>query len=99
MADLFHDKAAEWDQRPIPAQISEGVFRALREAVDFSGGLRVMDFGAGTGLVCSKIAPLVDRVLAVDISEAMLEQLAKKPPGRPGRPKQQQGEISWTHRH
>ncbi|MCA9634511.1 MAG: class I SAM-dependent methyltransferase [Myxococcales bacterium] len=79
MADLFHDKAAEWDQRPIPAQISEGVFRALREAVDFSGGLRVMDFGAGTGLVCSKIAPLVDRVLAVDISEAMLAQLAAKP--------------------
>jgi 2-polyprenyl-3-methyl-5-hydroxy-6-metoxy-1,4-benzoquinol methylase len=79
MTDLFKDKAAEWDSRPIPQQISEGVFGALKDAVVLEGTSTVMDFGAGTGLVCSKIAPHVERVLAVDISEAMLEQLASKP--------------------
>ncbi|MCB9745743.1 MAG: methyltransferase domain-containing protein [Alphaproteobacteria bacterium] len=79
MADLFADKAQEWDSRPIPAQISEGVGAALVEHVALRGDLRVMDFGAGTGLVCAKIAPQVGKVLAVDISEAMLQQLACKP--------------------
>ncbi len=76
--DLFADRAQDWDHRPIPIQISEGVFAALRQAVALDDGLRVMDFGAGTGLVCVQLAPLVKRVLAVDVSPAMLEQLAQK---------------------
>lgn len=79
MADLFEDKAKDWDTRPVPLQISEGVFGALRERVELRPDMHVMDFGAGTGLVCTRLAPLVGEVLAVDISEAMLEQLAKKP--------------------
>lgn len=79
MTDLFRGKAADWDQRPVPAQISEGVSRAMLAAVPFSPDDAVMDFGAGTGLLAGKIAPRVRSVLAVDVSPAMLEQLAKKP--------------------
>jgi putative AdoMet-dependent methyltransferase len=79
MADQFEDKAQDWDARPFPAQISSGVFGALQEAVELSSELIVMDFGAGTGLVCTKLAPMVKQVLAVDISEAMLAKLAAKP--------------------
>ncbi len=79
MADLFETKAADWDTRPTPQQISEGVFATLRETVALSPALTVLDFGAGTGLLAGKVAPLVGRVLAVDISPAMLEQLANKP--------------------
>ena len=79
MSDLFQDKADDWDTRPIPAQISEGVFASLHEHVALTEDLRVMDFGAGTGLVCAQIAPHVERVLAVDISRAMLDKLAAKP--------------------
>lgn len=78
MTDLFQDKAADWDQRPLPAQISEGVFTALTASVALDPSLHVMDFGAGTGLVCSKLAPHVGRVLAVDVSRAMLDKLAEK---------------------
>ena len=78
MIDLFKDKAKDWDERPVPAQISEGVFDALKEAVAWSSEQTVMDFGAGTGLVCTKLAPLVKRVVAVDISQAMLAVLAEK---------------------
>jgi len=79
MTDLFHDKADDWDQRPIPQQISEGVFSAMAARVAFSSDATVMDFGAGTGLVATRIAPLVERIVAVDISRAMLDQLAAKP--------------------
>jgi len=78
VTDLFQDKAADWDARPTPQQISEGVYRAVLDAVPLSPALTIMDFGAGTGLICGKLAPHVGRVLAVDISQAMLEQLAKK---------------------
>lgn len=77
--DLFADKAHEWDTRPVPMQISEGVSAAILASVALDSALTVMDFGAGTGLVCSRIAPHVGRVLAVDISRAMLDQLATKP--------------------
>jgi len=79
MTDLFEDKAAEWDTRPIPQQISEGVFRAMEAAVAFSPTQTVMDFGAGTGLVATQIAPLIREIIAVDVSPAMLEKLAQKP--------------------
>ena len=38
----------------------------------------VLDFGAGTGLVCSQVASKVAKVYAVDISEAMLSKLSEK---------------------
>lgn len=79
MTDLFEDKAQDWDARPVPAQISAGVSAAIERLVALSPDATVLDFGAGTGLVCSKIAPRVARVLAVDVSRAMLDQLAAKP--------------------
>ncbi len=79
MSDLFEDKAKDWDERPIPAQISTGVFEAIERSVSLSPEATVLDFGAGTGLVCSKVAPRVAQVLAVDISQAMLDKLAAKP--------------------
>jgi len=79
MTDLFKDRAADYDARPVPQQISEGVTTALQERVALSPGLTVLDFGAGTGLIAAKLAPRVGRLLAVDISVAMLEQLRAKP--------------------
>jgi len=41
--------------------------------------MRVMDFGAGTGLISAAVAPHVAEIVAVDISRSMLDQLASKP--------------------
>ncbi len=78
MTDLFQAHAQDWDTRPLPTQISEGVSRALLAAVPLSPALEVMDFGAGTGLICERLAPEVKRVIAVDISAAMLARLTAK---------------------
>ncbi len=79
MSDLFRDKAQDWDERPVPAQISAGVFDAITKAVALSPKHTIMDFGAGTGLVCGKLVPLVSRILAVDVSQSMLDRLVEKP--------------------
>ncbi len=77
--DLFKDRAADYDQRPVPQQISEGVVAALIERVALTSTMRVLDFGAGTGLLSEKIAPRVLQLTAVDISASMLAKLVEKP--------------------
>lgn len=78
MSDLFKEKADGWDARPMSQILSEGVGKALLENVELDSDQVVMDFGAGTGLLCGYVAPKVRRVVAVDISAAMLERLAEK---------------------
>ena len=78
MSDLFKEKADNWDARPMSQILSEGVGKTLLDNVEISSGQSVMDFGAGTGLLCGHVAPKVKRVVAVDISPAMLERLAQK---------------------
>lgn len=77
--DLFAHKASDWETQPTPVQISAGVSTAMKAHVALSPDLTVMDFGAGTGLIAGQLAPHVAKVIAVDISQAMLSQLAKKP--------------------
>lgn len=60
-------------------QLSAAVGEAIRQYVPLHPQMAVMDFGAGTGLVCTQIAELVKNIAAVDISEAMLEKLRTKP--------------------
>ncbi len=79
MADLFKDKADDYDSRSVPQQISEGVVSAMTARLALSLDLTVMDFGAGTGLIANGIAPLVAHLHAVDISPSMLAALEKKP--------------------
>ena len=79
MSDLFHDKATDWDSRPVPLQISQGVGEAIQQAVRLQSHHSVLDFGAGTGLIASRIAPHVAKVVAVDVSPAMLDKLSQKP--------------------
>lgn len=40
--------------------------------------MKIMDFGAGTGLITSQVAPHVASITAVDISQSMLSKLAEK---------------------
>ena len=77
MTDHFAEKSRDWDDRPVPAQISQAVGRLL-EKLDWDTSMRVMDFGAGTGLIAATVAPHVSRIVAVDTSPSMLEALAAK---------------------
>ncbi|HKK05289.1 MAG TPA: class I SAM-dependent methyltransferase [Gammaproteobacteria bacterium] len=79
MADLFAEKAQDWDQSEMRTQLAAGIGSAVLERVDFHPNMAVMDFGAGTGLISGQVASKVGKITAVDVSESMLEQLAAKP--------------------
>ena len=79
MADLFNEKAQNWDANDMVKQLSTAIGNTILETVPLDSTMRVLDFGAGTGLISSHVAPRVEKIVAVDISEAMLEKLAAKP--------------------
>jgi len=55
--------------------IFDDVRTAVLDAAFLSGGERVLDLGAGSGFLSLAMAPRVREVVAVDISDAMLERL------------------------
>ena len=77
--DLFKEKSEDWDSREHVKKLSKAVGQTVLQKVALNDEMDVLDFGAGTGLICSQIAPLVHNVLAVDISQSMLDKLAGKP--------------------
>lgn len=79
MTDLFNEKAKDWDASEMRKALSSAIGSSILENVYFHDQMSVMDFGAGTGLISSQVAPMVKKIVAVDISEAMLNKLVSKP--------------------
>lgn len=78
MTQRFDDAAKEWDSGDIRPNIAGAVFNTLASRIALLNTMNVLDFGAGTGLLSFKIAPLVRTVTGVDLSRGMLEQLEAK---------------------
>jgi predicted TPR repeat methyltransferase len=78
MTDLFEAKAADWDANDRRTRLAAAIGASMLDRVQLHEQMRVMDFGAGTGLIAAQIAPLVQQLVAVDTSPAMLEKLAAK---------------------
>ena len=79
MTDLFNEKANDWDVNEMVMALSSAVGAAVLEQLDLNDQMHVLDFGAGTGLISSHVAPLVKKITAVDTSQAMLDKLTAKP--------------------
>lgn len=78
MTDLFKEKAQDWDKNDMVRGLSQGIGAAIQANVRLDGSMRVMDFGAGTGLITAQVADQVEKVTAVDVSQAMLDKLMDK---------------------
>lgn len=79
MSDHFNEKAKDWDANEMVTQLSSAIGPLILSQIPLDDRMQVMDFGAGTGLISSHIAPFVNKITAVDISAAMLEKLVAKP--------------------
>ena len=77
MTDLYKEKAENYDSEDWDNELS-AIGKMILLEIPFHDQMHVMDFGAGTGLLCSQVAPMVQKITAVDISEAMLEKLNAK---------------------
>ena len=73
----FDTAARDWDQRPTSLQLAAVPERLLAQ-LPLQPSDHVLDFGAGTGLLSTAIAPHVAQVTALDMSAAMLQVLSEK---------------------
>jgi len=78
MSERFNQAALEWDKGDIRQNIAHAVFQTISSRIALLNTMNVMDFGAGTGLLSFKLAPMVKSVVGIDLSEKMLEQLEIK---------------------
>lgn len=77
MANEWDEYALNWEKDQTTGVFAQSVFEQLTQLVDLDG-TRVLDFGCGTGLLSQKVSPLAKEIIAMDISEAMIEELDKK---------------------
>lgn len=78
MTQRFDAVASEWDKGDMRQVVAHKVFGTISSRIALNTTMSLMDFGAGTGLLSFKIAPLVHSMAGVDLASKMLEQLEAK---------------------
>ena len=76
--DRFDAKAATWDDDPMKWQRARRVAERLRAVVNLRADTRLLEYGAGTGLLSSELREEVGSVTVADRSAGMLEVLRGK---------------------
>lgn len=76
--DYFAEKAQDYDNKNSRTQNVDNIAQTILKQVPFSKEMKIMDFGSGTGLLLTKIAPHVNEITAIDISASMNEVLKAK---------------------
>ena len=76
--DDFDAKAATWDDDPAKVERAEVVAQAIRATIPLDTSMRVLEYGAGTGLVTSALRDAVGPVTMADTSAGMREVMVGK---------------------
>jgi len=74
----FDAKAATWDDDPAKVERANVVARKIRAAVTLDPDTRMLEYGAGTGLVTQALRDSVGRVTMADTSAGMREVMRAK---------------------
>ncbi len=77
MAQDWDGLAKNWESNPATEQFAQSVFAQLQQLTQLDG-IKVLDFGCGTGQLSELLSPIVKDIVALDASEAMIEELDKK---------------------
>ncbi len=76
--DFFAGKANDYDKEIARTDNVSNIANLILKEIVYSKEMSLLDFGSGTGLLLSKIAPHVGKITAVDISKSMNETLKSK---------------------
>lgn len=74
----FDDKAATWDDDPAKVERARRVAAGIRDAVPVDRSTRLLEYGAGTGLVTQALGDDVGPVTLADSSAGMRDVMAAK---------------------
>lgn len=78
MTNLFDDRAATWDEDPEKVGRAGRVADAIADAIPLTGDDRVLEYGAGTGLLAQALGERVGAVTLADSSAGMRDVMARK---------------------
>lgn len=76
--DFFKNKADNYEQNAKRVNNVEKIAQCIKNEITLDDSMEIMDFGSGTGLLLERIAPLVGKIVAVDMSSSMNKKLANK---------------------
>ena len=76
--DFFEGKANAYDQEVARSKNVSNIAQLILKEIDYTLGMSIMDFGSGTGLLLTEIAPHVGKITAIDVSKSMNEVLESK---------------------
>lgn len=76
----FNQEAISWDSRPFVKQASQAAEKAITAKVKSLNWTpkQVLEIGCGTGILSFLVAPHVERVVAIDAAEGMIDVLKQK---------------------
>ena len=74
----FDEMSATWDDDPAKVEHAQVVARAIRNTVALDRSVRMLEYGAGTGLVTEALRDAVGPVTLVDTSVGMREVVERK---------------------
>jgi cyclopropane fatty-acyl-phospholipid synthase-like methyltransferase len=76
--DHFEHKSKSWDMSSMRVKNAKGIAELIVKNIKLNKAMKLMDFGAGTGLLSYFIAPFVSKITAVDNSPSMLLEFKNK---------------------
>ncbi len=76
--DLFYGKARDYDKGKAQIDNVTNIANLILTEIKYDKNQSILDFGSGTGLLLSKVAPYVGKITAVDISKSMNDVLDEK---------------------
>lgn len=75
---MFDEKSATWDDDPGHVERAAKVADAIREALPLGPSVRLLEYGAGTGLVSQALQATVGSVTMADTSAGMRDVMQAK---------------------
>jgi cyclopropane fatty-acyl-phospholipid synthase-like methyltransferase len=76
--DNFKNKSKSWDMNSKRVQNAKSIAEHIVSKIELHKKMKIVDFGAGTGLLSYFVAPFVETIVAVDNSPSMLEVFKEK---------------------
>ncbi|USQ78861.1 class I SAM-dependent methyltransferase [Ornithinimicrobium faecis] len=77
-SENFDDRAADWDSDPDKVSRARDVAAAVRAAVQLQPATRLLEYGAGTGLVSQELRAHVGQIVLADNSTGMRQVIQEK---------------------
>lgn len=74
----FSEAAKSWDDNPMRVRLAGAVTNAILNRIPVTKAMNALDYGAGTGLVTLGLQPHVNKLMAADSAQGMLDKLNEK---------------------